>query len=355
MGTKVKSRILIVDDSSDVIESVSSLLAREGYFVTAYSDTKAAAAAIKEENFDVVLTDIQMHEVTGIDLLEKAHRKNPQLPVILMTAYPDFNTALEALRRKAFDIIIKPCNADYLAQAVTRAVQYNSYLKLKEDYRRSLENIVMEKTQALGLQRRETEGISKDLIGCLTTVAEFRDTDARVHGARVGVFSELISKAMGMPLDFVRSIKISSQLHDIGKIGITDDILMKPGSLTAEELDIVKTHTTEGGKLLAGSFHPFIQMAESISLNHHERWDGSGYPKGLKMGDIPLEGRIVMIADQYDVIRTRKPYKSAIGHEEAFNIITKGNERTSPEHFDPRVLDAFIELCPKLDALYNSY
>jgi putative two-component system response regulator len=160
---------------------------------------------------------------------------------------------------------------------------------------------------------------------------------------------------MGMPSDFVQKIRISSQLHDIGKIGITDDILLKPGSLTSEELDIVKTHTTEGGKLLAGSFHPVIQMAESISLNHHERWDGTGYPAGSKMEDIPLEGRIVMIADQYDVIRTRKPYKSALGHEEAFKIITKGNERTSPKHFDPRVLDAFIELSPKLDALYDSY
>jgi len=355
MGTKVKSRILLVDDSSDVIEYVSSMLAGEGYFVTAYSDTKAAAAAIKEENFDVVLTDIQMFEPTGIDLLEKAHRKNPQLPVILMTANPDFDTALEALRKKAFDIIIKPCNAEYLVEAVKRAAQYNSYLKLKEDYRRSLENIVMEKTEELGLQRRESEGISKDLTGCLATVAEFKDIAARIHGIRVGAFSALISKAMGMSFDFTRSIKISSQLHDIGKIGITDDILMKPGSLTTEELEIVKTHTTKGGKLLAGSLHPFVQMAESISLNHHERWDGSGYPKGLKMEDIPLEGRIVMIADQYDVIRTKKPYKPAIRHEEAFNIITRGNERTRPEHFDPQVLDAFIELSPKLDALYNSY
>jgi putative two-component system response regulator len=355
MGTKGKSKILLVDDNSQVIASISSSLAKEGYFVTAYSDTNEAAATVKGEDFDVVLTDIQMPEIKGIDLLEKIHRINPQLPVILMTAYPDFNIALDAIRKKAFDIIIKPCNADYLVQAVKKAVQYNSYLKLKEDYRRSLENMVMEKTQELGLERRQTEGISRDLIGCLTKVAEFGDDEAKAHGTRVGLFSELISKSLGMPLDFVRNIRISSQLHDIGKIGITDNILLKPGSLTTEELEIVKTHTTEGRKLLTGSLHPALKMAESIALNHHERWNGTGYPEGLKMEDIPLEGRIVMIADQYDVIRTRKPYKSASGHEEAFKIITEGDGRTSPEHFDPQVLDAFIEVSPKLDELYNAY
>jgi putative two-component system response regulator len=309
MGTKGKSKILLVDDDSRVIASISSSLAKEGYFVTAYSDTNEAAATVKGEDFDVVLTDIQMPEIKGIDLLEKIHRINPQLPVILMTAYPD----------------------------------------------RSLENMVMEKTQELGLERRQTEGISRDLIGCLTKVAEFGDDEAKAHGTRVGLFSELISKSLGMPLDFVRNIRISSQLHDIGKIGITDNILLKPGSLTTEELEIVKTHTTEGRKLLTGSLHPALKMAESIALNHHERWNGTGYPEGLKMEDIPLEGRIVMIADQYDVIRTRKPYKSASGHEEAFKIITEGDGRTSPEHFDPQVLDAFIEVSPKLDELYNAY
>ena len=354
MGTKIKTKILLIDDDSHVIKSVSSLLAKEGYLINAFSNADKAAAGIMEENYDVVLTDIRMPEISGIDILEKIHRLSPLLPVILMTAYPDFSVAVEAIRRRAFDIIVKPCDPDSLILSIKKAVQYNSFLKLKDDYRLSLENMVVEKTRELGSTRKQVEEISSDFAGCLTAVAEFHDTEAKVHGTRVGAFSELIARSLGMSLAFTRKIKISSQLHDIGKIRVAGGILSKPAVLTAEELEVVKTHTTEGKRLLAGSSHPVIQMAESIALTHHERWDGTGYPEGLKNEDIPLEGRIVMIADQYDVIRTRKSYKQALGHGEAFKIITEGNERTNPKHFDPQILNTFIELSSKFDLLYNS-
>lgn len=354
MGANIKSKILLIDNDSQIITSVSSVLAKEGFFIHAFSNAEEASAKIMEEHYDVVLTDVGMPEISGIDLLEKTHKLKPQLPVILMTAYPDFNMAVEAVRRRVFDILLKPFPTDRLVEAIKRAVQYNSFLKLKKDYRRSLENMIVEKTRELGSTRKQADGFSTDLVGCLTAVAEFRDSEARLHGARVGAFSELIARSLGMSLDFSRKIKVSGQLHDIGKIHISNDILFKPAPLTAEELELVKRHTTEGKRLLAGSSHPVIQMAESIALNHHERWDGTGYPKGLKREDIPLEGRIVMIADQYDAIRSHKPYKQAIGHEEAVRILTQGNERTSPDHFDPQVLYSFIKLSRQFDLLYNS-
>jgi putative two-component system response regulator len=158
-----------------------------------------------------------------------------------------------------------------------------------------------------------------------------------------------------MPADFVETITFASPMHDIGKIGIPDNILLKPGSLTPEEFGIMKSHTTIGEKILSRSSHPYLQMAASVALNHHERWDGTGYLRGLKGEDIPIEGRIVMICDQYDAMRGKRPYKQPLSHQEAFRIITEGDGRTLPGHFDPKVLKVFIEISPECEKIFSTY
>ncbi len=349
-----KKVILVVDDDADVRDSIFLYLSEmEDYSVITYDGAADVMERIQKDNIDVVLTDIVMPGMSGIELLEKIRQVNNQLPVILITGFADLDVAISAIKKGAFDFILKPFHPDYLHHSIKKAIQHNNYLRLKEDYNRYLENIVLQRTEELEISKKHAENLSHDIVKRLTTVAEFRDIEAMEHVSRIGFYSELLARELGMPEDFIQTVKLASPLHDIGKIGIVDSILLKPASLTFEEFEKIKTHTTHGARILTGSAHPVLQLAASIALNHHEKWDGTGYPMGLKGEDIPFEGRIVGIADQYDAIRNQRVYKPAFTHEEAFKIIVEGNERTNPGHFDPDVLKAFIKHSHKFEEIYN--
>ncbi len=345
--------ILVVDDDAAVRDVLVLLLKDVGYKVTDTGSPEEALRLVSERSFDLVLSDILMPEMDGLTLLRKIHLKVPDLPVILLTAYPDLELSIEALKYGAHDFIIKPFNLDYVLHAVKKALNYCEGIRLQKEYNKRLENTVVERTAELRKALQMVKAASKEIIERLTVAAEYRDEDTASHIRRISLYSKLIAEELRMPQDFVENITYASPMHDVGKIGIPDGILLKPGRLTAEEFEVARVHSSIGYEILKGSSYPVIQMGASIALTHHERWDGTGYPRGLKGEEIPVEGRIVMLVDQYDALRSTRPYKKGFSHEDTYEIITVGDGRTMPGHFDPSMFGLFLRMHKEFKRIFD--
>jgi putative two-component system response regulator len=330
-------RVLIVDDQPSNILLLEMTLQQGGFTnVRSTTDPHAVMSIFTEFQPDILLLDLHMPGLTGFDVMEQLRSvvgKNTYFPILVLTANAMPLMKQQALVYGANDFLTKPFDLTEVLLR-TKNLLETRFLHLKlQDQNQVLEVKVRERT--LDLEEARIEILER-----LSLAGEFRDDATGQHTQRVGRASALLARALGLPDEQVELIELAAPLHDVGKIGIADAILLKPGTLTPNEFRVVTSHTNIGGQILSGSQSPLLQLAEQIALTHHECWDGSGYPHGLRGEEIPLAGRIVGVADVFDALTQRRPYKNAWLAEDAAAEIA----RLSGSKFDPRVADAFLQL-----------
>jgi putative two-component system response regulator len=286
---------------------------------------------------DLIVMDATMPEKSGFDATRelKSNAQTRHIPIVMLTGLKTREDRLRGIAAGANDFLTKPVDGEEFALRVSNNLKIKEYHDFLENHARILEEQVRERTEEI------RKGYI-DTIYRLAVVSEFKDEDTGSHIRRIGFFTRELASVLGMDNDFVEAIYHASMMHDIGKVGIPDSIMLKPGALDDEEWKMMKSHAERGARILSGSDSPYLIMAEQIARAHHERWDGHGYPAGLRGEVIPIAARITTIADQYDALRTLRAYKPAFPHGETMRIIAEGDGRTLPTHFDPRVLEAFV-------------
>jgi len=292
--------------------------------------------------------DLMMTGMHGLRVMEefKRHDADGYLPVLVITAQPDHK--LRSLDVGAKDFISKPFE---LSEVLVRVRNMLEVRLLHEELRQAnelLEERVKERTSDLQESYLQT-------IFTMTRAAEHKDEDTGAHVQRISYYSRDLARILGLGDTYIDMLFFSSPMHDIGKIGVPDHILLKPGGFTPGEQEIMKGHAAMGAKILGNSKSPFLQMAAEIALNHHEQWSGGGYPNGKRGTAIPRAARIMTICDVYDALRSKRPYKAPFDHEKTMDILRHGDARTHPEHFDPIMLEAFMDNHAIFEGIFSAH
>jgi putative two-component system response regulator len=324
-------RVLVVDDESYVRNLVSRWLTDAGFPCAQATSAEAAWKHLSENDVHLAVLDINMPGRSGLDLLGDIRTRHPDMAVLMMTAMNDTKVAIQALTNGAAGYLVKPVEREELLFQARAAIERRQLIVERREYTRGLEEKVRQATQAIRLAHEET-------IYRLSAASLCRDEETGMHIHRTGLLSELLARAAGWSAADCELIRMAAPMHDVGKIGIPDAILRKPGKLTPEEYEIMKTHTTVGAKMLAGSQSAVLAMAGVIALNHHERWDGTGYPQGLAGDAIPEVARIVAIVDVYDALCHARIYRPAMPEKDVLEHM----RRASGTHFDPLLLATFF-------------
>lgn len=350
MKDQKSARILLVDDEERNIRLLEVLLHAEGYSTLSANNGRDALKVAAFAQPDLILLDIMMPGMDGFATVAelKANPLTQPVPVIMLTALDDRTSKLRALEAGAEEFLTKPIDRADLSVRVRNLLRLKEYGDFLTDHNRILERQVVERTAQL-------KDAYRDTVFTLVRAAEHKDEETGHHVRRISYYCRALSEVMDLPGDFHDAIFQASPMHDIGKIGIPDHVLLKPGSFNHDEWNIMRTHCALGASILASGTSPYTEMGAEIALNHHERWDGTGYPNGLKGEAIPIAARVMQICDVYDALRSRRPYKPALDHEHSMNIIIEGDGRTQPEHFDPAVLSCFVAEAGRFAAIYDQH
>ncbi len=338
-GIPMPERILVVDDEEAIREIVASMLTTAGYACKqAGSGMEALAVLTSGDEFELMLSDLMMADLDGIGLLERTKEKYPDMPVVMVTAVHDISVALAAIRNGAYDYLLKPFEREQLLNTVSRALE-NRRLKVENrTYQTNLESLVAARTDQLQAAMASLERSYDITLEALGDALDLKDRETEGHSKRVTAFTIAIARAMGLPRDQINTIARGAFLHDLGKMAIPDKILNKPGKLDPDEMTIMREHAYHGYQMLRKI--PFLTEASDIVYSHQERFDGTGYPRGLKGESIPLGARIFSIADTLDAITSDRPYRPAQSLQAAREEIRKWSGR----QFDPEVVKVFLEM-----------
>jgi len=332
------ARILVVDDEPHVRAMIGASLEREGYEVVLASSGREGMEVLGRSSFDLVLTDIVMHDGNGITLLERIHAQRPQLPVIMVTAIHDISVAIESMRRGAYDYLLKPFERDHLVNTVVRALGHRQALQDSINYQQNLEHVVQARTEMLRQAVEDLEHSYDVTLEALGDALDLKDSETEGHSKRVTAYTIALARAMGVSPETIKIIARGAFLHDIGKMAIPDDILRKPGRLTPKEQEVMREHCTRGYHILRKI--PFLAEAAEIVFSHQEHYDGTGYPNGLKGSEIPLGARIFAVADALDAITSDRSYRKGRSFDSAREEIL----RCSGSQFDPNVIEVFLKI-----------
>lgn len=335
------NRIIVVDDEKSIRITFKEFLERENYEVFTASNVEEALLLFKEVDFDVVITDIVMPRMSGMELLKIIYEKEPNVPVIVMTGEPSVDTAMISVKNNAYDYLLKPVNKVNLIASVKRAAQFKEVNDEKEVLRK--ENLVYQKNleELVGKRTNALQKSMHSIILTITEITELRDPYTSGHERRVGNLALAIGKKLNLSKKINDSLYVAGYLHDLGKISIPTEILSKPGKLSKIEYEMIKTHVECGYKVLKNVVLPW-DIAE-IVRQHHERLDGSGYPRGLKDKDIMQEAKIMMVADVVEAMTSRRPYRAGLGIDIALEEISKNKGKL----YDQTVVDATLDLFRK--------
>ena len=342
-ATILASKILIVDDEEANVMLLAHMLEEEGYAnVMSTTDPRRVVDMHREHLFDMILLDMRMPHMAGDAVMEalKPEIRDDWIPVIVLTAQTDARTREVALKAGARDFLQKPLRQWEVLLRIYNLLEVRHLYRAQHGRAKELEELVRQRTKKIS-------DANVCLIECLGRAGEFRDNETGAHIVRVSKSCEMLALAVGLSAEQAELIRLASPMHDVGKIGIPDAILMKPAELDTAERDIMERHTTFGSEIIGEHGSEVLSMARTVALSHHEKWDGSGYPSGLKENDIPLEARIVAVCDVFDALMSVRPYKEAWSAQDALVYL----QDHSGKQFDPQIVQAFCRIFPDVVAI----